>query len=368
MKNNNQVQLNLPKSDEELALVDSDISEKQRITDHEIREFPISVIVEKFTTGLEKDEAELYIPDYQREFIWSKEQQSKFIESLLLNIPIPYLFVADVGEGRNEGRLEVVDGSQRIRTLVDFLNNNLVLVLLKKLPLVNGFTFSDFSKPRQLRFKRKTLRMIELTEHADEETRREIFERLNTGGTKLTDMETRRGSFDGPFLTFIDTCADLPLFIQLCPISKARKDRAEYKELVLRYFAYSNNYMNFDHRVDEFLNDYLIAKNVEYNENTLRAEFLTMLEFVQKYFPNGFQKTANNKSVPRIRFEAISVGVTLALRINPDIVPVNLKVWLESEAFITHTRSDASNSKPKVRNRIHFVRDKILGRDVEVEQ
>ena len=82
----------------------------------------------------------------------------------------------------------------------------------------------------------------------------------------------------------------------------------------------------------------------------------------------AFKKTAGNKSVPRIRFEAISVGVTLALRINPYIVPVSLKVWLESDAFITHTRSDASNSKPKVRNRIHFVRDKILGRDVEVEQ
>lgn len=109
-----QGELDLPRTIEEQEAVDKDIHEKQKITDHEIREFPVSVIVDKFIHGLENDEAELYIPDYQREFVWDDRQQSRFIESLLLNIPIPYIFVADTGAGKYEGRLEIVDGSQRI--------------------------------------------------------------------------------------------------------------------------------------------------------------------------------------------------------------------------------------------------------------
>jgi uncharacterized protein with ParB-like and HNH nuclease domain len=357
-----------PKTPEEQELLDNDIQEKQKITDHEIREFPVSVIVDKFKNGLEQDEAELYIPDYQREFIWTDNQQSRFIESILLNLPIPYLFVADIGQGKYEGRLEIVDGSQRIRTLVRFTDNHLTLCGLKKLTSANGFKFSDFSKPRQLRFMRKTLRMIELTELADEETRREIFDRLNSGGTKLNTMEQRRGSHDGQFLSFIDEQAKNPLFHELCPLSTSRMERAEYEELTLRFFAYANNYLQFDKEVDSFLTDYLIAKNKNFDDrDKLENEFITMLSFVKNNFPYGFKKNSANSTVPRIRFEAIAVGAILALREKPDLVPVDPTPWLNSEQFISHTRSDASNSRPKVRNRIHFVRDNLLGRSVVEE-
>lgn len=361
-----QPDIHVPKIESQQAALDAQIQERQKITDYEIREFPVSVIVDKFNEGLETDEAELYIPDYQREFIWDEKQQSRFIESILLNLPIPYIFVADIGHGRYEGRLEIVDGSQRIRTLVAFLGNKLELRDLQKLPSANGFCFSDLSKPRQLRFLRKTLRMIELTELADEETRREIFDRLNSGGTKLESMERRRGSLDGPFSTYLDILAETPLFRDLCPVSQARKDRAEYQELILRYFAYANRYMEYEKSVDDFLTDSLKRWNTSFDQATFTAEFNAMLAFVERHFPYGFRKGPANQSVPRIRFESISVGVTLALRIDPHLVPTNMD-WLASQEFITHTRSDASNSRLKVRNRIHFVRDNLLGRGIEQE-
>lgn len=359
--------LDIPKTESEQNALDAQIQEKQKVTDHEIREFPVSVIVDKFVTGLDEDEAELYIPDYQREFIWDEKQQSRFIESILLNLPIPYIFVADIGHGKYEGRLEIVDGSQRVRTLVRFLGNELRLSNLKKLPLANGFIFDDLSKPRQLRFKRKTLRMIELTEMADEEARREIFDRLNSGGTNLENMERRRGSQDGEFLKFIDKVSEDKTFREICPISKARYDRAEYQELVLRYFAYSDSYSKFDKSVDDFLTNFLIEGNKGFDKDRLEREFNAMIYFVKTYFPNGFKKNNNNTSVPRIRFESIAVGVTLALRINPNLVPTDISTWLNSEDFIRHTRSDASNSRPKVRNRINYVRDNLLGREIEQE-
>ncbi len=171
-------------SDDQKAAAEKQIIERQKETDFDIREYPIEVIVSKYLDKLEEtDKAELFIPDYQRELVWSEEQQGRFIESILLNLPIPYLYVADVHTGESEGRLEIVDGSQRIRTLVRFLSNEFKLDDLKMLPMLNGFHFKDFPVSRQLRFRRKTMRMIELME-VDEEARRQLFDRLNTGGTK----------------------------------------------------------------------------------------------------------------------------------------------------------------------------------------
>ena len=150
-------------SPELASALDDQIVELQKVTDYEIREYPIEVIVEKFTKGLDNDTSELFVPDYQREMIWTAKQQSRFIESIFMNLPIPDVFVADVAEGRNEARLEIVDGSQRIRTLVNFVTNRLTLVELERVHRANGFRFCDLTPPRPLRFKRKTIRMIELT-------------------------------------------------------------------------------------------------------------------------------------------------------------------------------------------------------------
>ena len=349
--------------------VDKQIQENQKITDFEIREWPIEVLVQKFTTGLETDEAEIFIPDYQREFIWTAKQQSRFIESIMTHLPVPYIFMADVGEGPRVGNLEIIDGSQRIRTLVAFLANRLTLEGLSKIPLANGFKFSDFSKPRQVRFKRQTVRVIELTEKADEDARREMFDRLNSGGTKLEPMEVRRGTLDGPFLKqVVEPCAKNELFVAICPIGKSDTARKERYEYVLRFFAYSDNYEGFKKEVGHFLSEYLQEQNKAADSDRFEHqlhEFNRVLEFVEVHFPNGFRRTANHNSVPRIRFEAISVGIALALRIKPDLSPADVTPWLESNEFMRHTRSDASNSKPKVVNRIHFVRDNLLGRPVE---
>lgn len=342
--------------------LDGQIKALQKITDHQIREFPVSVIVDKFQEGLENDQAEIYIPDYQREFIWNNYQKSRFIESLLLNIPIPYVFVADIGN--DDGRLEIVDGSQRIRTLYHFLNDKFTLIGLKKLTCANGFKYSDFTPARKLRFDRKTIRMIELTELCDEEARREIFDRLNTGGIKLTTMEQRQGSNDGPFLDVVNRLSQYPLFREICPLNDARINRGEYPELVLRYFAYCDNYLNFEKSVDTFLTEYLNERNESFvpeQEAILTEQFSKMCEFVRENIPHGFRKNATANTVPRIRFEALAVGATLALRNNPQLNPPAVDEWLNSKDFIMHTRSDASNSKPKVKARIEYVRDRLLG-------
>jgi uncharacterized protein with ParB-like and HNH nuclease domain len=359
--------------DQMRTTADEQIKEKQKVMDYEIREFPISVIVSKFTGNQDgiKVEPELFIPEYQREFVWSKKQQSRFIESIMINLPIPYLFVADISEEENEefaGRLEIVDGAQRTQTLVAFLHDELKLQDLEKLDTLNNFYFSDLSNPRKLRFRRKTIRMIELTEQADEESRRDLFERINTGGTKLTDQEQRRGSTDGAFNKIIERSSSFEQFRTLCPVSEVRRKRNEYGELALRFYAYLENYQNFRNQVNSFLTDYLTDKNQEESEDNfdeLYNEFTRMLDFVGLNFPNHFRKNERNKSVPRIRYEAIAVGTALALRITTELKVDDIDQWLESDDFNKLTKSDASNSKPRLINRLHFVRDKLLGREVE---
>lgn len=357
-------QLNLDRfTAEQKEAAEAQISLRQKETDFDIREYPVEVIVKKFKEKIEGDKAEIFIPDYQRELVWSNAQQSRFIESILLNLPIPYLYVADITSGEDAGRLEIVDGSQRIRTLVRFMDNEFELEKLEILDTLIGFRHRDLPLPRQLRFGRKTLRMIELIE-VDEEARRQLFDRLNSGGSQLEDMEKRMGSRDGQFLVFIRRLADLQEFKELCPISEARTKRREYPELVLRFFAYLDQYANFERRVDEFLNNYLDDKNnTGFDGEAFERRFLSMLSFVRQNFPHYFKKGANNSSVPRIRFEAISVGVALALAENPTLRPKSMK-WLESDMFRYLTRSDASNSRPRVTNRIHFVRDSLLGRKI----
>lgn len=347
---------------------EAQIVDQQRMTEYTIREYPVEVLVSKYSNGLADGTSEIYIPDYQRDFVWSPIQKAKFIESVLIGLPIPYLFAADSGEEGREGTLEIIDGSQRLRTLVEFTEDRLKLKKLEKLDQLEGFRFSDLLPSRQRRFRRTTIRMIELNSFANEETRLDMFDRLNTGGTKLTFMETIRGSHKGRLLDLIEECVKDDLFNQLCPISKSRTKRFERQELVLRFFAYTDRYKQFVHRVDVFLKKF-VQDNAEISDTEIqkfRAEFQNTLAFVKASFPYGFRRSAVDSSVPRIRFEAIAIGSALALRENSELVSErDVEEWLESECFKFLTRSDASNNRTRVRARFEFVKRILLGESLE---
>ena len=80
-------------TDEQREAAEAEIREKQKVVDYDTKEYPVEVLFTKYRDGLDEDTNELYIPDYQREMIWPDPLQSKFIESILLGLPIPYIFV-----------------------------------------------------------------------------------------------------------------------------------------------------------------------------------------------------------------------------------------------------------------------------------
>lgn len=343
-------------------LAEEQIVQHHRTVDYDTREYPVEVIVAKYLEGLDDDSNEIFVPDYQRDHTWEPRRQSRFIESVLIGLPIPYLFVADIAE--REGRLEIVDGSQRIRTLADFLTNDLVLEQLDKLTHLNGFRFKDLPQSRQRRFKRHTLRLIELTEKANEEIRRDLFERINTGSQELNDMEKRWGAKDGNFLRFVRRCSENELFHKLAPLSDAAVKRRERQEFVLRFFAYLDRYEQFDRKVNDFLNGYLDDMEKTFNddvEQKLKADWESMLSFIDKNSTSGFAKKSGHLRTPRVRFETLSVGTALALARKPEL-QVSGMDWIndESDEFHKMATSGSSNSKPKIKKRLEYVRDRLL--------
>ena len=291
------------------------------------------------------------------EFIWKPKNKCEFIESLILGLPIPFMFVADT----EEGNLEIVDGAQRIQTLESFFNNDLQLANLTKLPLLNGFRYLDLPSPQQKKLKTKPLRMIVLEDKTSLEIRQEIFKRINRSAEKVRGSEVRRFALGGAFMEFVKKCAEHELFRELCPIGESAKKRREDEELVIRFFAYSDRYKSFKHAVENFLNKFVQDNKDNFDQKRMNEEFENTLKFVKRYFPNGFAKSPTSKSTPRVRFEALAVGVNLALRTKPDLIPKSMD-WLDSEEFKLHTTTHASNSSVKLRGRLEFVRDHLLGK------
>ena len=326
------------------------IRQIQKEIRYDTRDFPIDSIVDRFNKG------KFFIPPYQREFVWNQQDQSQFIESVVMGLPIPMMFLAE----DEESSFEIVDGAQRIQTLDAFLSNDLVLEGLKKLDALNGFRFLDLPETQQNKLTSRALRIVVLDQETTVENRQDLFNRINKFGRVLESSERRRGAFDGPLMTFLEDCAKNKLFRSLCPITPAKEKRKEPLELITRFFAYSERYESFEHDVDRFLDDFVKENRTQFDRARFDVEFSNTMQFVQKFFPYGFAKSRTAKLTPRVRFEALSVGINLALRQKADLVPEPVTGWLESPEFETHTTTHASNSAPRLRGRVEFVRDNLL--------
>jgi hypothetical protein len=92
----------------------------------------------------------------------------------------------------------------------------------------------------------------------------------------------------------------------------------------------------------------------------MRKEWTGMLTFVRDHFPDGFRKRGPGRKVPRVRFEAIAVGVALALRASPKLNTADIATWLNSSGFKDWTTSDASNNRANLKGRLEYVRDELL--------
>jgi len=348
-----------PKTQDEVAAAEAQILELSKKIDFYLTEYSVELLAAKMRNG------DFFVPPYQRAYTWEHERKSRFIESLVIGLPIPFLFFWEMPDGK----LEIIDGSQRLRSIEEFLLGDLRLGELDSVTDLSGFKYSDLPESRQRKVKNRSIRGIILNEHADEQARFDMFERINTGSKIANKAEVRRGALTGPFMDLIIDLAKVPNFIALAPVSKKELDEREHEELVARFFAYSDGLEEYNDRPSEFIFNYVKKLNARITEqpalvDQYRVRFTETLSFIEQVFPYGFRKKVTGKATPRARFEAIAIGSRLALDALPtldrNVVP-NVASWLSSIEFAKVTGSDGANVIARLRERTGFVRDRLLG-------
>jgi hypothetical protein len=344
--------------EEQVAAAEQQIVEHSKRIEFYLTEYSVELLASKMQNG------DFEIPPYQREDTWEPERKSRFIESLLMGLPIPFLFF---WESPSSGKLEIVDGSQRLRTITQFVLGNMVLGELDDLTYLQGMSFHDLPESRQRKVKNRSIRGIVLNEHADEQARFDLFDRINTSSKIANKAEVRRGALVGPFLNLVIDLANDESFGHLAPVPEQQAKLREREELVTRFFAYSDGLEGYQDRVSPFLFEYARKMNEHFGNTPTdieiyRRRFMSTMAFIAKVFPYGFRRTKKGIATPRARFEAIAIGSFLALQQNPSLEAEHPHVddWLESKEFSDVTGSDGANAIARLRGRIHFVRDSLL--------
>ena len=344
---------------EHIAAAEAQIVDESKRIEFYLTEYSVELLAAKMHTN------EFVIPPYQRDDTWEPARKSRFIESLLMGLPIPFLFF---WESPATGKLEIVDGSQRLRTIDQFVLGDLRLGELDTLSELEGLQFRDLPESRQRKVKNRSIRGIVLSEHADEQARFDLFDRINTGSKIANKAEVRRGALVGPFLDLVIELAKDHGFEKLAPVPEKDKKLREREELVTRFFAFSDGLEGYKDRVSPFLFAYAKAMNGHFLKHpedveVYRERFLNTMAFVRRVFPHGFRRAGKGIATPHARFEAIAIGSYLALQARPELATqqVDVSGWLNGPEFREVTGSDGANVMRKLTGRLHFVRDRLLG-------
>ena len=246
------------------------------------------------------EDGELSIsPEYQRAFRWNDKQRSDFIESILLGIPIPPIFVAE----DENAKWELVDGLQRVSTVLSFFGilKNLEeskLERYKKLitteligDSLDKITINTLPLKMKLTIKRAVCRVEILRWDSNFNMKYNLFKRLNTSSSPLSVQEIRNCIFLGDFNNLLKELAQNKIFHNILAINNKLKEEMYIEELVLRFFAFKYEYKNFEvkHSMEIFLDGFMedIQKNkISFNINRDKDDFLQILNFFDK---NNFE-------------------------------------------------------------------------------
>ena len=307
-------------------------------------------------------------PVYQRQFRWDDVRCSQLIESILLGIPVPSLFMAT----NPDGTWELVDGVQRISTIVKYageqklrdqlgLNGRLRLTGLEKLTHFNGLFFAELPQPIRLQFERRPVKVVTLSDKSDTIVRFDLFERLNRGGVILTDQEIRDCVYRGEFSDFIERMSHNEDFAAVVRLTRKQQQDGTRKECVLRFFAFLHGYRNFVHSVVGFLNEYMYESSRNFNYSSGEKLFVTTFRQLAKVLPDGIKRPQGRNTTPLNLFEGVAVGAALALRKKSRLSRKDPYEWMGDEELRKHTIA-ATNNVKAVTGRIQFCRDRFLGK------
>ncbi len=233
-----------------------------------------------------KNDGELALqPNYQRNYVATDLIASKLIESILLDVPIPVVYLAE----EQDGSYSVIDGQQRLTSFLSFLegkfpdNRPFKLSGLKVLPELNRKLFTDLDLELQKKIRSTTIHSIIIKKESNSDIKFEIFERLNTGSTKLNEDEIRNTVYRGKYIDLLAELSENQGFHVLVRKDNFKK-RMIYRGMILRFFALSEkSYLNYKSSMKQFSNKELRDNRdlSQSKEKEYKARFEHCLDLVK---------------------------------------------------------------------------------------
>lgn len=332
-------------------------------------------------------------PEYQRRLRWSTTQKSLLIESLLLNVPVPPVFFYE----NDLARYEVMDGQQRLNAIKEFLSNGLVLRGLQIIPALNGRSYAQLPPKVKRGLDRSSISAIVLLQESKSriqksgsarfyELRRFVFERLNTGGKRLSAQEIRNAIYAGHFNSLIVELSRDPTFTRIWDIPPYTKsDPSEYYEeperqkntlyktmgdcqLVLRFFA-----LNEDSHIQGSMKailDRCMERNADCTpamKEAMRTQFLSRLKLADELFDGQpFSMSATGASHAYRPVAGIYDGVMVAIdelwEMRETLLTRKNDIQVAYSSLVTARReggelTGAANTSADIRKRIAIFRE-----------
>lgn len=312
---------------------------KERTVRTQTIEYDLETLVKKIDKNIIK-----LNPEYQRNHRWSDDFSSRLIESLILNIPVPFVYISqdiDVDEDVDEdiARYSVIDGQQRLTAVHGFFKNKYCLQGLDVLTDLNNAYYRDLPPFLVRRLEERTIRCLRIDSTLDGQVKYDIFERLNSGSVKLEPQELRNATCRGPFKKLVKELVKNQNFISACQLDPdgKRVKKMEDEELVLRFFAIShaNGYRDYKGGFKSFLTE----KMQEFNAFDQRVidEMKVVFEDTFSYInaandeaPFSKYRSEENQLSRMSKFNAaVFDSLVLAVVNSRKNTPLNLEVFRE---------------------------------------
>lgn len=283
---------------------------KERTVKTQNIEYDLETMVKKIERGIIK-----LNPEYQRNHRWSNETSSRLIESLILNIPIPIIYISqDMGVDDDDidgvARYSVIDGQQRLTSIYKFFKNKYSLEGLETLDGINGLFYKDLPPFLIRRLEERTIKSLRIDSTVDAQVKYDIFERLNSGSVKLEPQELRNATCRGEFKDLIKELSKNEKFRKISQLveDSPRVKKMEDQELVLRFFALAHNigYKKYVGGVKIFLTEQMKKFNTFESKEIekLKINFIKTIDLIYDRF--GETPFAKYRSINETSYQLMS--------------------------------------------------------------
>jgi len=307
-------------------------------------------------------------PDFQRLYRWTEYQKTRFIESIIIGIPIPPIFVAE----DKDGRWELVDGLQRLSTIFSFFG------ILKTLPEKNNWVLSDGDLIRalekytcstlplkiQLNIKRASCRIEIIKWNSKYDLRFELFNRLNTGGSPLTNQEIRNSLFreiSAVFNDFLKKLGQNKDFIKLINVNQDQLNELYHEELVLRFMSLYKIGSNVKKSIAQHMTDFMkdASENKGFNYAMYEQVFNKTISILSPLGSDAFRAKGQNFSTAVFDTTMIGISENIHLYGSATIDKIKAKIDIirRDDKYQAMTRSGGNNSVERVRKRLSFSKE-----------